>query len=88
MTLLNWRSKLTCDDAAPVGGAGRRPANSSQWAQSSRRQKADIRDSISDGDRDEEMVLLKTLVKQNFFNGLAAVVLVLAGVVSATGGAA
>ena len=34
------------------------------------------------------MVLLKTLVKQNFFNGLAAVVLVLAGVVSATGGAA
>jgi hypothetical protein len=63
-------------------------ANSSQWAQSSRRQKADIRDSISDGDRDEEMVLLKTLVKRNFFNGLAAVVLVLAEVVFATGGAA
>lgn len=34
------------------------------------------------------MVLLKTLVKRNFFNGLAAVVLVLAGVVFATGGAA
>jgi hypothetical protein len=27
MTLLKWRSKLTCDGAAPVGGAGRRPAN-------------------------------------------------------------
>ncbi|HTV96424.1 MAG TPA: tyrosine-type recombinase/integrase [Steroidobacteraceae bacterium] len=26
MTLLKWRSKLTCDDATPVGGAGRRPA--------------------------------------------------------------
>jgi hypothetical protein len=30
MTRLKWRSKLTCDDAAPVGGAGRRPANSRQ----------------------------------------------------------
>ena len=29
---------------------------------------------------------MKTLVKRNFFNGLAAVVLVLAGVVFATGG--
>jgi hypothetical protein len=26
MTRLKWRSKLTCDDAAPVGSAGRRPA--------------------------------------------------------------
>jgi hypothetical protein len=31
MTRLKWRSKLTCDDAAPVGNAGRRPANSGRW---------------------------------------------------------
>jgi len=46
MTRLKWRSKLTCDDAAPVGGAGRRPAITRRHWADTRRREADTRDGI------------------------------------------
>ena len=44
MTLLKWRSELTCDGAAPVGGASRRPAKTGHWTSRNRRLEAVIRD--------------------------------------------
>jgi len=45
MTRLKWRSKLTCDGAAPVGSAGRRPATLRHSSKGNGRKKAVARHS-------------------------------------------
>src|ERR1700722_18307754 len=52
MTRVKWRSKLTCDDAAPVGGAGRRPAKPGHSTCRVVFQKGDVR-LVFDGPRDK-----------------------------------
>jgi hypothetical protein len=42
MTCLKWQSKLTFDDAAPVGGAGRRPATKRHSGQRNHIRKAAV----------------------------------------------